>query len=238
MPTVREAREALERVRDPELDRSLVDLDFVRSVAVDGDDVRVELRLPTYWCAPNFAFLMVSDARAALEAVPGVGRVEVELVEHFAGREVSEAVAAGRSFREAFPDQADGELTELRTRFRRKAFLVRQEPVLRAAREALGDGDATALRLGDGRPPGWAVPGDWVEYLARRRELGLPEAPSSLVFTDAGGGPLAPDDLGRYLRLSRSVRVSLLANAEFCTGLLAARYEASPEAWQRKGVAA
>jgi len=238
MPSVQEVREALRRVRDPELDRSLVDLDFVRAATVDGADVRVELRLPTYWCAPNFAFLMVSDARAALETVPGVGRVEVELVDHFASREVTGAVAAGRSFREAFPDQADGELTELRTRFRRKAFLVRQEPVLRAAREALGEEGATALRLGDGRAPTWAAPDEWTEYLARRRELGMPEEPSSLVFTDAGGAQLAAEGLARYLRLSRSVRVSLLANAEFCTGLLAARYEESPEAWQRKEVAA
>jgi hypothetical protein len=147
-------------------------------------------------------------------------------------------VAAGRSFREAFPDHADGELTDLRTRFRRKAFVVRQEPVLRAAREALGDDGATAVRLGDGEPPAWAAPGEWAEYLLRRRELGMPEEPSSLAFTDAGGAPLPAGSLARYLRLSRSVRVSLLANAEFCTGLLAARYEASPEAWQRKEVAA
>jgi metal-sulfur cluster biosynthetic enzyme len=238
MPTVQALRCALDRVRDPELDRSLVDLDFVRAVTVDGADVRVELRLPTYWCAPNFAFLMVSDARAAVASVPGVGGVEVELVEHFAGRQVSEAVAAGRSFPEAFPDQADGELTDLRQRFRRKAFLVRQEPLLRAAREALGDEGAAELRLGDARAPAWATPDDWREYLLRRREVGMPEERSSLVFTDAGGEPLAPDALGRYLRLSRSVRVSLLANAEFCTGLLAARYDASPEAWQRKEVAA
>ena len=32
----------------------------------------VHLRLPTYFCAPNFAFLMVADAHDAVAAVPGV----------------------------------------------------------------------------------------------------------------------------------------------------------------------
>jgi hypothetical protein len=46
--------EALRSVRDPELDADVVSLDFVGSVEV-GDDgvIRVSLRLPTYFCAPN-----------------------------------------------------------------------------------------------------------------------------------------------------------------------------------------
>jgi metal-sulfur cluster biosynthetic enzyme len=236
MPDLTEVRRALERVRDPELDRSLVDLDFVRAVEVDGADVWVELRLPTYWCAPNFAWLMVSDARAAVGAVPGVGRVDVVLVEHFAAREVTGGVSAGLAFADAFPDQADGGLDDLRRRFRRKAFLVRQEPVLRAAREALGDAGAVSRPLGAGPPPGVGE-AEWAEYLGRRRDLGMPEDPGSPAFTDAGGDPLDAEGLARYLRLSRSARVSLLANVEFCSGLLAARYEPSPEAWQRKEVA-
>ncbi len=34
----------------------------------------MRLRLPTYFCAPNFAFLMVADAYDAVSAVPGVPR--------------------------------------------------------------------------------------------------------------------------------------------------------------------
>src|SRR5439155_20129213 len=42
---------ALSGVRDPEIDESLTDLRFVAGVDVDGADVRVHLRLPTYFCA-------------------------------------------------------------------------------------------------------------------------------------------------------------------------------------------
>lgn len=228
--------DAMDGVIDPELDRSLVELDFVRSVEVGERDVHVALRLPTYWCSPNFAYLMVGDAHEAVRRVPGAERVRVDLVDHYAGEHISTAIQAGLSFQEAFPDQAEGGLEDLRRKFRLKAFVVRQEPVLRAVRRALGDADAVTLRLGDGMPPeGVEVP-EWSEYLRRRRDLGMGEGPSELVFSDAQGAPLAADSLDTYLRLARSVRISLQSNTEFCTGLLAARYdgEGGVESWQQR----
>lgn len=232
--------EAIDGVIDPELDRSLVELDFVRSVEVGEGDVRVALRLPTYWCSPNFAYLMVGDAQEAVRGVPGAERVRVDLVDHFAGERISEAIQAGLSFQEAFPDQAEGELDELRRKFRLKAFVVRQEPVLRAVRQTLGDAGAVALHLGDGSPPEGVEAPEWSEYLRRRRDLGMGEAPAELVLTDAQGAPLAADGLDHYLRLARSVRISLQSNTEFCTGLLAARYdgEGGVESWQQAEVVA
>lgn len=237
-PSVADAREALDRVIDPELDQSLVALDFVRSLEVEGDEVRASIRLPTYWCSPSFAYLMVGDAHAALCELPGARRVRVELVDHCEGERISEAVAAGLTFQEAFPTQADGELDELRRRFRLKAFVVRQEPVLNAARRALGDEATVALRLGDGAPPPVVEPAEWAEYLSRRRELGMDQRPGALVFIDAQGDALRAEGLGEYLRLARSIRISLESNAEFCTGLLAARYDEGLYEWQRKEVAA
>ncbi len=66
------------------------------------------------------------------------------------------------------------------------------------------------------------------------------EDPRDLVFTDAQGAALDAGGLDRYLRLARSVRISLQSNTEFCTGLLAARYdgEHGVEGWQRKEVVA
>ena len=47
--------DALSGVRDPELDEPVTDLGFVSELKVDGDTVGIRLRLPTYFCAPNFA---------------------------------------------------------------------------------------------------------------------------------------------------------------------------------------
>ena len=58
----------LDGVTDPELDESVVALNFVTEAIVDAANcVHVFFRLPTYWCAANFAFLMADDMRTAEE---------------------------------------------------------------------------------------------------------------------------------------------------------------------------
>ena len=66
--------DALSGVRDPELDEPITDLKFISDLRVGGDSVDVRLRLPTPFCAPNFAYLMAHDAKEALLSVPGVTR--------------------------------------------------------------------------------------------------------------------------------------------------------------------
>ncbi|HKQ41916.1 MAG TPA: iron-sulfur cluster assembly protein, partial [Pseudonocardia sp.] len=76
---------ALDTVIDPELDEPITGLEFVESYAVSEEGVAtVTLRLPTFFCAPNFSFLMVADAYDAVAAVPGVTRAEVLLEDHHA----------------------------------------------------------------------------------------------------------------------------------------------------------
>src|SRR5437016_4428082 len=119
---------ALSTVSDPELDRSVVELGFADAIVGPDGDVTVELRLPTYWCAPNFAFMMAQDALEAIQAVPGVRSVRVDLMEHFAADEVSDGLARGRSFDDSFAGQADGSgLDMLRRLFWAKSFMVHQE---------------------------------------------------------------------------------------------------------------
>ena len=72
MPNRATVLEALSGVRDPELDEPITDLRFVSSLEIEDGAVNVSLRLPTYYCAPNFAYLMVADAREALLSVEGV----------------------------------------------------------------------------------------------------------------------------------------------------------------------
>ena len=45
MPTESSVIEALQRVQDPELNRSVVDLQLIKSVAVNGEFVRVTVAL-------------------------------------------------------------------------------------------------------------------------------------------------------------------------------------------------
>ena len=110
----------LDRVQDPELDESVTSLGFVTGVSV-SDDGRVEIgfRLPTYWCAANFAFLMADDMRTEVGRLPWVSGVGVVLGEHMYAETINAAMQRGQSFQEAFAAEADGDLdsgVELRHR--------------------------------------------------------------------------------------------------------------------------
>src|SRR2546423_9999632 len=129
---------ALGQVRDPELDEPVTDLGFVAACWVSGTgDVSVQLRLPTYFCAPNFAYLMVADAYDVLAALPGVASVEVELIDHFASEVINEGVAARSGFVGSFRGEAVSELDDLRADFLRKAVLAGTD---RGCRPALAAG--------------------------------------------------------------------------------------------------
>lgn len=211
---------ALDAVRDPELDEPVTDLSFVVSVGVNGDEVAVDLRLPTYFCAPNFAYLMVSDAHDAVAAVPGVSRVRVRLLEHFASSEINAGVAAGDGFADSFAGLASGELGELRRTFRRKAHTAAQE---RVAARLLTSGATHEILVAT--TLGQVPPGPDLDGLRRRRtDLGLDAGAAAPLLVDDEGRPLAVEGLGVRLRFARTTRVSIEGNSSLCRGLLATRY--------------
>jgi metal-sulfur cluster biosynthetic enzyme len=211
---------ALGTVRDPELDQSLTELGFVAGLEIEGGTVRAHLRLPTYWCAPNFAYLMAADADTALRSVAGVERAEVVLDDHFASDEINSGIAERRSFQESFEGLADDELDELRTLFRRKALVARQQRLVKALLEGGTTGEQLGrLRLGD------LAPSPELEtYLERRAELGLDVSPEAPLVVDTDGNPIPAELLEGHLRFARLTRVSIEGNAGFCRGMLATRY--------------
>jgi metal-sulfur cluster biosynthetic enzyme len=231
MTSVPEVLGALEGVRDPELDQNLVELGFVTDVAVDGADVAVRLRLPTFYCAPNFAFLMVADARRVVEALPGVEVARIALEDHFTSDEINAAVGREAGFAEAFPGEATAELDDLRTLFQRKALTAREgrlgEALLASGRTP---GDLAGMRLSE-LPPG----PDADRCTQLRTELGLDPDPAAPAFVTGDGTVVAAADMARFLRFARLVARSLEGNAHLCRGLLKTRYGLTD---QREGVAA
>lgn len=213
---------ALDGVRDPELDESVTSLGFVASSTVSDDGVaRVRLRLPTYFCAPNFAFLMVADAYDAVSGVAGVTRTEVVLEDHFASDAINGGVAARSGFVASFDGLAAGELDELRADFIRKAVLAGTD---RVCRPLLAAGRTTEelaeLTLGD-LPPS----ADRERLRSRRAELGLPSDDAAPLLVDASTGEaVGVEALPLHLRRARLTRVSIEANGGVCRGLLKERY--------------
>lgn len=213
---------ALETVRDPELDEPVTSLGFVASCTVSEEGVAdVHLRLPTYFCAPNFAFLMVADAYDAVSGVAGVKRTEVILEDHFASDAINGGVAARAGFVRSFEGEAIGELDALRADFVRKAVLAGTD---RVCRPLLAQGRTTdelsTLTLGDAPPTA-----DRERLRARRAELGLPSGDESPLLVDSvTGAAVGVQALPLHLRRARLTRVSAEANSGVCRGLLRERY--------------
>jgi metal-sulfur cluster biosynthetic enzyme len=242
-PTVteQEVLTALQSVSDPELDESIVDLQFVDRVRVEDSRVELVLRLPTFWCAPNFAYLMAYDARQQVLSLPGVREVRVALKDHMYSDEITAGVSAGEPFGDVFAGQCEGDdLEDLRQLFRGKAFGMRQEQLVRAlldggltadeivglrAADVLDTTDARGLRLrisGVERLVRGAAPLARA-YLARRARLGLDEATPWLV-TSLEGARVPAGELQAHLQRTRRQRVSMTFNALMCRGLLETRY--------------
>jgi metal-sulfur cluster biosynthetic enzyme len=214
--------EALGQVHDPELDEPITALGFVSSCEVTPDgEVDVALRLPTPQCAPNFAYLMAADARNVVRRLPGVRDVTVRLEDHYTGEEINAALGCGGGFTQAFPGETgDDELDALRELFERKALVARQSRLCEAL---LADGVApeqiTSLRVAD-------LPEvrDGQRCLELRGRLGIPHGVDSPAFVLPNGQPLAAEDLKRWLRTSRLVRMSLEVNGGICRSLLQIRH--------------
>jgi len=212
---------ALDAVRDPELDEPVTELGFVSSCTLSNTgDAEVRLRLPTFFCAPNFAFLMVADAYDAVSKVPGVRQVEVVLEDHFAADVINAGSRPGPgSSSPSWPCQR--ELDELRADFVRKAVLAGTDRVCRpllAAGRTLED--LAGLTLGEVPPSA-----DLSRLRERRAELDLPSDDGAPLLVDAvTGAALGVESLPLHLQRTRLTRVNTEANGSMCRGMLGHRY--------------
>jgi len=224
---VAEVWDRLASVTDPELDESVTELRFVTAVKVDADScVHIGFRLPTYWCSPNFAFLMADDMRVAVSSLPWVSQVLIDLHDHMYSDTINQGLAEGRSFKATFSEEAaEVNLDDLRRTFRIKAFQRRQEAVMRHLMEQ-----------------GWSVPAilalDCLQlamlpiddpeaarlrtrYLEIRQHFG---GLSDTAFTTADGNIIDEEGFADYMALLRRVRINTEFNGTLCRGLLQARY--------------
>jgi metal-sulfur cluster biosynthetic enzyme len=222
-----QVRTALDTVTDPEIDESVAALEFISRVEVSDENVvSIEFRLPTYWCAPNFAFMMAGDMRDAVMEMDWVRNVSVQLLDHFSADLINRGVALKQDFRDAFPGETDDDLASVRLKFLGKAFERRQELLIR---HLLGTGCS----------------GEWISQISLRELVGLsldyegtrlrtlyifawrrlhPEwSEANLAFVALSGDRLDPRQFSSYLRKIGGIRRNAEYNGLICRSLLAER---------------
>lgn len=231
--------EQLEPVTDPELDRSIVELEYIEETEIEGGSVEVSFVLPTAWCSPAFAWMMATDAREQARSAPGIETARVELVDHMHAEEITRGVNEGLAFETAF-DEAEGGIDDLRRELLEKARLARQYDAVRTLREA-GLDDAALATL---TPEGIEFDGDRALvpvddalvlcterepidlYLDRAERLGLLE-PGRPAFRDHEGEPIEAEEFELVQRRARLARTNISGQAGICAGLHESRQAAA-----------
>jgi len=208
---------ALGSVMDPELDEPITDLDFVESCSVSDEGVAtVGLRLPTFFCAPNFSFLMVADAYDAVSAVPGVTHAVVTLADHHASAEINRGVAAQAGFMATFSGEATAELDELREQFLKKAAMAGQDRVAQPlVDDGIGPEKLATMSLGQVPPSG-----DLTRLRERRAQLGLAHDDDAPLLLHDDGGRVSSAQVPLHLRRARLHRIGIEANGHICREIM------------------
>ncbi|WP_254543631.1 iron-sulfur cluster assembly protein [Halomarina pelagica] len=245
-PTRAAVLDRLDRVTDPELDRSIVELEYVERVEVDPPRVSVRIALPTAWCSPAFAWMMASDAREETLALDGVEAVRVELVDHMHEREINEGVNGGLDFETVFEDATEG-VEAIRAVLDDKARLARQHGAVEALLDAgvrpeqiarLRRGDVTldaepdraAISL-DGDALVVFVPREpLARYVEKATDVGIVEEPDDRLFATPEGDPLTAESFDLVHRRARLARTNMTGQGTVCDGLRRARYGGAREA--------
>lgn len=227
----REVWDRLDTVMDPELDEPITDMGFVERVEVtDAKKVRVEFRLPTYWCSPNFAFLMAFGIRKSVLTLPWVVEASVNLKDHCFGDEVNDGVNSGRPYHEVFAEYCNGaKLDDVVEKFLAKAFDRRQEAVLLGLQKrGLSSGEILSMTLGeleritfDGEEETRQKP----RYLDLLYARGLACSKDDPAFPTWEGRRIEMSDFPDHMRRLRSTRINMEFNGATCRGLAKTRYK-------------
>jgi metal-sulfur cluster biosynthetic enzyme len=230
---------ALSTVTDPELDEPITDLGFVKELSV-SDEGRVSLDLvtSTFWCSPNFVYMMLEEARDVVSKIDGISEVRVHLEGHHDSDRINDGINSRKSFSECYPTEAGGNLEELTRMIRTRVLRSRLSSMVAAMsragvipfellgvsrRDVVADDETLVVTLGD-KSLRVSDPVD-AKRIARYLSFldGLGRANGPLMIFDLEGRTPEPHELESMLALSRSAKSNFSLNAELCRALLESR---------------
>ena len=229
-------RDRLDRVDDPELARSIVELDYIDAIEIDGARVEIRFTLPTAWCSPAFAWMMATDARDEIEGLDWVREARIVLCDHMHSEEITSGVNARDGFGETFPD-ADGDVAAVRAAIADKARVSRQREAVRTLLDAGVDPEqVVSLVRGDLTLSGDEAHVDVgglsivvdaapvADYLDRVTTSGHVTDDDDTLFLTPEGEPIPADRLDVVQKRSRLASVNMGGQGAVCDALHRARH--------------
>lgn len=230
---------ALSNVYDPELDEPITRLGFVREVRI-GDTIEVVISTSTYWCSPNFIYMILEDARNEISRSLGIDpeRVKVYIRGHYDEDRINECVNRGERFENCYRSEAWRGIEDLKRIFLEKRLARRLYRFIRVATKyGLSLQEIAGLRRGDVidlgdliviRSSGKEIrvfDSSDVEivrsYVSMVREL-IPSREDLVI--GLGGGKPSVEELEALLRTrGKAIDLGFTLNSELCRLLLESR---------------
>jgi metal-sulfur cluster biosynthetic enzyme len=230
-------REQLDRVTDPELDRSIVELEYIDEIEIDGGSVAINVTLPTAWCSPAFAWMMMIDAREELSSLSEITDATVDLRDHMHAAEINEGVNEHLPFEAVF-DDADGDIEAVRQELDEKARAARQyravsalldggakpEQIVGLLREDLtmDSKERATVRLNE--TLSICVDSEPLErYLEKATATGVVSGSKDRLFVTPEGEAIPPSEFETVHRRGRLAATNMSGQGHVCANLADAR---------------
>lgn len=236
-------RERLDRVNDPELDESIVELQYIGRIRIEDSEVTVRFRLPTAWCSPAFAWMMATGIRDEVGALPAVEGVRVRLVDHMHDEGINRGVNRRLAFEDVFED-AESDVEVVRRELDRKARLARQYRAMSVLFDGgvrsdqiarLSPNDITYVEDGGDRRAMVALQGEAFyvtvsaepieEYLEKAERTAAVEHPNDTLFKTPEGDSIDPENVERVYARARLANSNMSGQGGICAELNASRYD-------------
>ena len=86
----------LTKIVDPEINVSIMELQLIDNVDIDGGNVKVDLHLTSPFCPAVFGFKIAQDVKDNLDAIEGINKTLVNVSNHFMAEAINKQVNEGR----------------------------------------------------------------------------------------------------------------------------------------------
>lgn len=83
---------ALEKVTDPEVNISIIEMELVDKVEIKDGNVEVDFHVTAPYCPPMLAMKMAFDMKAAVEQIKGVKSVKLNMSGHYLSEDLNKQV--------------------------------------------------------------------------------------------------------------------------------------------------
>ena len=81
-----------EKVVDPEVGISIVEMNLIDKVDIDKGNVKIELHMTTPFCPGIFAQKIAEDIKATVSKIKGVNSIKVYVSNHFLSEQINRTV--------------------------------------------------------------------------------------------------------------------------------------------------